>query len=67
MRKRGEQINFSVSRAGKILYGSGLGELANCAYCHEEIEGEPKKVGFLDFHWHCYVKFFNWQGKNVQM
>ena len=64
--KRGKQINFSVSKGGRMLYGASLleGGLLLCAYCHQQIEDEPKKLGVLNFHWHCYLKFFNWQRKN---
>ena len=64
--KRGKQINYSVSKGGRILYGASLqeGELALCAYCHQQIEDEPEKLGVLNCHWHCYLEFFNWQRKN---
>ena len=64
--KRGKQINFTVSKGGRILYGASLqeGELDLCAYCHQQIEEEPEKLGVLNFHWHCYLKFRSWQRKN---
>lgn len=66
MRKHREQIIFSVSRSGKIIFGGCITEemLPRCAYCHERIHIEAKKVGALIFHWHCYLRFFNWQREN---
>ena len=63
--KRGKQINYTVSKGGRILYGASLleGELALCAYCHQQIEDEPEKLGVLNFHWYCYLNFFFWQRK----
>jgi len=65
--KEGNQINFSVSRGGKISHGGFFNENESiCVYCHERT-GEPlKKLGGLNFHWHCYLKIFNWQRRNVQ-
>ena len=61
--KRGSQINYSVSKEGKVLHGASIGSLPSCAYCHEPIETEPKKLGIFDFHWDCYLKFHSWQRK----
>ena len=63
--KRGARINYSVSKNGKVLHGASLveGNLPSCAYCHQRIETEPRKLGIFDFHWSCFVKFHSWQRK----
>lgn len=63
--KKGAQINYTVSKEGKVVYGSSIveGNIPLCSYCHQQIETEPKKLGIFDFHWSCFVKFHSWQRK----
>lgn len=63
IRKRGGAFIYSVILNGKIIHAGLVGSLDECAYCHEKISGRPKKLGILNFHYECFLKFYSWQRK----